>query len=99
VCSLPLIALGHILGTLDLRLLGFIYLHLVITSLWAGMIGIGVSAVARSGYGALTGSYALVLALSAVTVFPSFLFAGHWPAVLRSASPLGSMVTLIEPNV
>jgi ABC-type transport system involved in multi-copper enzyme maturation permease subunit len=99
VCSLPLIALGHILGTLDLRLLGLIYLHLVITSLWAGMIGIGVSAVARSGYGALMGSYAVVLALSAVTVFPSFLFAGHWPAVLRSASPLGSMVTLIEPGI
>jgi ABC-type transport system involved in multi-copper enzyme maturation permease subunit len=99
VCSLPLIALCQILGTLDWRLVGTIYTHLIITALWAGMLGLGISSVARSGYGALMGSYALVIAASALPVAPSFLVAGYWPAVLRSFSPLGSMVTLIEPRV
>jgi ABC-type transport system involved in multi-copper enzyme maturation permease subunit len=99
VCSLPLLALCQLLGTLDWRLVGTIYLHLALTALWAGMIGLGVSAIARSSYGALMGSYATVIGASTLTVAPSFLAAGFWPTVLRSFSPIGSMVTLIEPNV
>jgi ABC-type transport system involved in multi-copper enzyme maturation permease subunit len=99
VCSLPLVALCHVLGTLDWRLVGAIYLHLTLTALWAGMTGLGISALARSAYGALMGSYATVIAATALTVAPSFLLAGFSPALLRSFSPLGSMVTLVEPNV
>jgi ABC-type transport system involved in multi-copper enzyme maturation permease subunit len=99
ICSLPLVALCHVLGTLDWRLVGTIYLHLAMTALWAGMIGLGTSAIARSSYGALMGSYATVIGASTLTVGPSFLVPGFWPALLRTFSPIGSMVTLIEPNV
>jgi ABC-type transport system involved in multi-copper enzyme maturation permease subunit len=99
ICSLPLVALCQLLGTLDWRLVGMIYAHLVFSALWAAMVGLGVSSVARTSYGAQMGSYAIVIAVTALPVAPSFLFATSWAAVLRSASPLGSMVTLIEPKV
>jgi ABC-type transport system involved in multi-copper enzyme maturation permease subunit len=98
VCSLPLVALCQVLGTVDWRLVATVYLHLIITALWAGMMGLGVSAIARSGYGSLMGSYALAVAASVLTVAPTFLVSGSWARVLRSFSPLGSMVTLIEPD-
>jgi ABC-type Na+ efflux pump permease subunit len=99
VCSLPLVALCQVLGTLDWRLVGTIYFHLIMTALWAGMMGLALSAVARTGYGALMGSYAMAVATSALTVAPSFFVGGFWSRVLRSFSPVNSMVTLIEPGI
>lgn len=99
ICSLPLIVLCHILGTLDWRLVGAIYCHLGLTAMWAGVVGLATGSVARTGYGALMSAYGLVSGFSVLTVAPSFLSSGSWPAVLRSVSPIGSMVTLIEPNV
>jgi ABC-type transport system involved in multi-copper enzyme maturation permease subunit len=100
VCSLPLIMLCQVLGTLALELVAEIYVHLIVTILWAGMIGLAVSALARTGYAALMATYILIIAVSVLTIIPTVLgFGGYWTEVARNLSPLGSMVTVSTPDV
>jgi ABC-type transport system involved in multi-copper enzyme maturation permease subunit len=100
VCSLPLVMLCQVLGTLELGLVVEIYAHLIVTIFWAGMIGLAVSALARTGYGALMTTYATIIAVSTLTIIPTLLgFGGYWPEVARNLSPLGSMVSVLTPDV
>lgn len=97
--SVPLVTLCFFLGTLDTQLVGWIYVHLATTVLWAGMIGLAVSSLVRTVYASLMASYVLVLATSLLPVVPSLLGAQGLAAAARDLSPPGAMVSLTLPDL
>lgn len=99
-CSFPLLMLCIALGTLNLTFIGQVSAHLLGTALWAGMVGLGVSALARSTYAAHLATYSLIVGLCVLPIAPTLLrIGGAYSAVARNCSPIGSMISLLTPDV
>ena len=98
--AIPIVMLGLILGTMDLWIVLKLYVHLLITIFWAGMTGIAISAIAKTGYSALMGSYIFIIAICVLTPVPTLLqFGGVGSEIARNISPLGSMLSLLAPDI
>lgn len=97
-CSIPLVMLCFLIGTLEGGLVRSIYLHLVMTVLWAGMIGLGVSCLTRTVYSALMTTYLVILAWNVLPVLASLFLRAPVAELLRDVSPMGAMVSLSLPD-
>lgn len=102
VLSLPVFAACFFLGAVSVREAAVIYLVTVASSVMFGLLGLAVSAVARSSHLALVVTYLLLLLVTAGPWVPWFLleqkpWAAQFILQARAFSPLGGMASVILP--
>lgn len=101
--SLPLFATCFFLGAVSVPEAATIYLVLVASAVFFGMLGLCVSAVVSTSHVALVVTYLLILIVSAGPWIPFILFQ-NWTAAAemintaRSLSPLGAMAAALDPS-
>ena len=101
--SFPVFVSGFFLGAVSIPETARIYLVCAATSLFAGLIGLEVSARAKSSYAALLRTYLLVLLLGVGPWMPFILLGNRpfWlPAVhaFRAMSPLSAVSSILIPG-
>ena len=101
--SLPVFGACFLLGAVSVREAAAIYLITAASSMTFGLLGLSVSAVARSSQTALVSTYVLLLVANAGPWVPYFLLGNKpWAAeIIHQAcafSPLGAMASVILPS-
>ena len=102
VLSLPVFAACFFLGAVSVREAAVIYLVTAASSVMFGLLGLAVSAVARSSHLALVVTYLLLLLVTDGPWVPWFLleqkpWAAQFILQARAFSPLGGMASVILP--
>lgn len=103
VASMPIMGVCLVLGGVGLEAMLRVYLVVVISGLFFGLLGLLCSAFSRSSFPALILCYMLVLAICGLTWVPSVVL-GLWAEsvhlihMIRGISPFAAVVSVVAPD-